>query len=200
MKECGHLTSDGGKCSVCEERDTLRRLLHVQELKVDALTRTVNELKQVAYSDLSLGLRMVRDWMYRAGQQSPEQFQFMDEETARLRARLILEECMETMEAFGARLILEDESPYPDDVHLWKIDLPPNEEHYVKLLDGLCDMLYVIYGTFVAMGLSDMPFFREVHRSNVTKLEGLSHREDGKVAKSEAYEPPDLHRILLEQS
>jgi predicted HAD superfamily Cof-like phosphohydrolase len=136
--------------------------------------------------------------MRNAGQNVPDKFQFMDEETVHLRAKLILEEALETVEAMGmpvygcstgAGMEIED----------WVTDLPPNEDKYVEVIDGLCDLLYVIYGTFAAMGLDDMPFFSEVHRSNVSKLADVSKRDDGKVNKGAGFVPPDLMSVLEEE-
>ena len=44
----------------------------------------------------------------------------------------------------------------------------------VEVADALTDMLYVIFGTFIAHGLQDVAveLFEEVHRSNMSKLDG----------------------------
>src|SRR5215204_1216500 len=48
-----------------------------------------------------------------------------------------------------------------------------------EMVDALCDLLYVTYGAAVALGVDLDPFFREVHRSNMTKVGG-TRRADGK--------------------
>lgn len=72
---------------------------------------------------------------------------------------------------------------------------------FVKILDGLCDLLYVTYGTAHEFGLGPVlkEAFREVHRSNMSKLgaDGKPvYREDGKVLKGPNFTPPDLARII----
>lgn len=66
-------------------------------------------------------------------------------------------------------------------------------------IDGLCDLLYVTYGTAVSMGLDLEPFFDEVHRSNMTKIGGPI-RPDGKRLKPPGWDPPDLAKVLARQT
>jgi predicted HAD superfamily Cof-like phosphohydrolase len=69
----------------------------------------------------------------------------------------------------------------------------------VEMIDALCDLEYVVMGAAVALGLQDiMPFFNEVHRSNMSKVwpDGtVKYREDGKVLKPDSYSPADLRKI-----
>lgn len=65
----------------------------------------------------------------------------------------------------------------------------------------LADLLYVVYGTIGAYGLSDKmeAVFDEVHRSNMSKLGADGKpivREDGKVLKGPNYTPADVARVL----
>ncbi len=71
----------------------------------------------------------------------------------------------------------------------------------VAVADALTDMLYILLGTYVTHGLQDVAaeLFDEVHRSNMSKLDGHGrpiHREDGKVLKSDGFSQPDLEAIL----
>lgn len=71
----------------------------------------------------------------------------------------------------------------------------------VGVADALTDCLYIIYGTAHEWGLGDkLPeLFREVHRSNMSKLDENGkpiYREDGKVMKSNLYTPPQLKSIV----
>lgn len=71
----------------------------------------------------------------------------------------------------------------------------------IKVADALADMMYVIVGTALVYGIPIEQVFREVHRSNMTKLwpDGTPHlREDGKVLKGPNYRKPDIAAILLE--
>jgi predicted HAD superfamily Cof-like phosphohydrolase len=62
----------------------------------------------------------------------------------------------------------------------------------------LCDVLYVVYGTAVEMGVDLAPFFAEVHAANMRKAGGPV-REDGKVTKPEGWRPPDMARVYRER-
>lgn len=72
---------------------------------------------------------------------------------------------------------------------------------FVAVADALTDILYVTYGMGAALGIDLDECFREVQRSNMTKLgdDGKPmYRDDGKVMKGPNYEPPDLESILFE--
>jgi predicted HAD superfamily Cof-like phosphohydrolase len=87
-----------------------------------------------------------------------------------LRANLIREEARETVEAIEAG------------------DL-------VAAIDGLCDLLCVVYGAAAEFGVNLAPFWDEVHRSNMAKRGGPV-REDGKVLKPPGWTPPDIAGVL----
>src|SRR5262245_51357771 len=63
----------------------------------------------------------------------------------------------------------------------------------------LADLLYVVYGTAVSCGIDMAPVFREVHRSNMSKVGGHK-RADGKWIKPSNYSPAHLQPILAAQS
>jgi predicted HAD superfamily Cof-like phosphohydrolase len=96
-----------------------------------------------------------------------------DETTRALRVRLIQEEFDELQEALGRR------DP-------------------VAIAKELADLLYVVYGTAVSYGIDMEPVFREVHRSNMSKVGGHK-REDGKWVKPATYSPARLEPILVAQ-
>ena len=98
----------------------------------------------------------------------------VDERTRALRERLIQEEFDELKEAMA------------------KDDLP-------AIAKEMADLLYVVYGTAVSYGIDMDPVFREVHRSNMSKVGGYK-REDGKWVKPAAYSPAAIAPILAEQS
>jgi predicted HAD superfamily Cof-like phosphohydrolase len=96
-----------------------------------------------------------------------------DETTRALRVRLIQEEFDELQEALGRR------DP-------------------VAVAKELADLLYVVYGTAVSYGIDMEPVFREVHRSNMSKVGGHK-RADGKWVKPETYSPARIEPILVAQ-
>jgi len=72
---------------------------------------------------------------------------------------------------------------------------------HIDALDAITDILYVLLGTAHAYGLGDKleAAFNEVHRSNMTKVmpDGkVLKREDGKIIKPDAYEKPNLQKVL----
>jgi predicted HAD superfamily Cof-like phosphohydrolase len=96
-----------------------------------------------------------------------------DEQTRTLRVRLIQEEFDEVKDA------------------LVKRDLG-------GIAKELADLLYVVYGTAVSCGIDMEPVFREVHRSNLSKVGGYK-REDGKWVKPAGYSPARVGPIVNSQ-
>jgi predicted HAD superfamily Cof-like phosphohydrolase len=72
------------------------------------------------------------------------------------------------------------------------------QQDLVGIAKELADLLYVVYGTGVSCGIDLEPVFREVHRSNMSKVNGHK-RADGKWVKPPDYSPARLQPILAEQ-
>mgnify|MGYP003349672364 CR=1 FL=1 len=69
----------------------------------------------------------------------------------------------------------------------------------VKVADALADILYVVYGTADTYGIPIDACFREVHRSNMAKLDENGKpikRADGKFLKPPGWTPPDIAGVL----
>ncbi|MEM1340981.1 MAG: nucleoside triphosphate pyrophosphohydrolase family protein [Pseudomonadota bacterium] len=71
----------------------------------------------------------------------------------------------------------------------------------VEALDALCDIQYVLDGTFLEFGLHQLKqdAMAEVHSSNMSKLGADGRpvlRDDGKVLKGPGFRQPDLASIL----
>lgn len=65
--------------------------------------------------------------------------------------------------------------------------------------DALGDILYVAYQAAASYGIPIDAVFREVHRSNLTKVGpdgAVAYRDDGKVLKPPSYSPPDIAGVL----
>lgn len=103
----------------------------------------------------------------------------------RLRANLILEETVETLAALGFG--------FDHDAKLYE----RQPEHPAEQVKELSDLLYVVFGTFVTMGVDADPFFTQVHLNNLTKAGGTV-RADGKRMKPEGYQPLDVRGIMHE--
>lgn len=65
-----------------------------------------------------------------------------------------------------------------------------------ELAKELADLLYVVYGTAVLLDIPIDAVFAEVHRSNMSKLNSATFREDGKLLKGPNYRPPDIRRVM----
>jgi len=98
----------------------------------------------------------------------------VSEDTKRLRVRLIQEEFDELKESMAAG------------------DLP-------AVAKEMADLLYVVYGTAVSYGIDMDPVFREVHRSNLSKVGGYK-RADGKWVKPPTYSSARVEPILAAQA
>lgn len=74
----------------------------------------------------------------------------------------------------------------------------------VEVLDALCDIQYVLDGTFLEFGLHPLKAaaMAEVHASNMSKLGADGRpvlRKDGKVLKGPDFFPPDLAALLARE-
>jgi predicted HAD superfamily Cof-like phosphohydrolase len=74
-------------------------------------------------------------------------------------------------------------------------------EDIIEIADALADKIYVDCGTAVSYGINLDPIFREVHRSNMTKLwDGKpKYNEAGKVVKPETFEYPKIGAEIKKQ-
>lgn len=71
----------------------------------------------------------------------------------------------------------------------------------VEVADAVGDMLYILLGTVLDLGLQDkiIDIFYEIHNSNLSKLgeDGNPiYREDGKLLKGPNFFPPNLVKVL----
>ena len=120
----------------------------------------------------------VKEFMDTFGQEVKTKAEWPDQDVADLRFDLIHEELNE----------LEDAIYKP-------------EGTLVDVADALTDLLVVVYGAGHAFGIDLNECFKEVHRSNMSKLgeDGKPiYREDGKVLKGPNYSEPDLKGIVNE--
>lgn len=118
-----------------------------------------------------------------------------------LRAKLIMEEAVETVAALGFSVhALIDQPGIPGErAHREVASFHKSfaEPDFLEVIDGLCDLIYVIAGTGVTAGVDLDPHFTEVHKCNMMKLLGPK-RADGKQLKPEGWQPPDHARVLAE--
>ena len=116
----------------------------------------------------------VREFMKKFGQEVKTEPELPTRETAKLRIELIVEELNELIDA-------------------------NEDKDLIGIADALTDILYVTYGAGHAFGIDLDECFREVQRSNMSKLgeDGKPiYREDGKVLKGPNYSEPNLKKTL----
>ncbi|MEJ2289453.1 MAG: hypothetical protein P8Y02_12585 [Deinococcales bacterium] len=106
-----------------------------------------------------------------------------DAETLALRLRLVREEAAEALHALEA-LAAE---PGGDPV-----------ERQAAAAHELADLLYVVYGTFVALGVDADEVFAEIHAANLRKV-GAPRRADGKQLRPDGWRPADVAGVLRRQ-
>lgn len=156
----------------------------------------------------TLHQQRIETFMKKAGQDVPASSTIPNEVVRKLRASLILEEALETIEALGFRISWGE---IGWSTHLLTFDnltLAPCphrqkegeiEIDIVKVIDGLCDLSVVTTGTFSAFGLKDASFLEEVDANNLLKIELGTKREDGKLLKPEGHPKPEIERVLETQ-
>lgn len=74
-----------------------------------------------------------------------------------------------------------------------------DQRNPIKIIDGACDLQYTLDGLWVRLGLNKAPFFREVHRSNMTKDFEATDQQMLKVVKGKTFEPPEIQRVLFQE-
>jgi Uncharacterized protein conserved in bacteria len=98
----------------------------------------------------------------------------------------------EDLVALRHRLMAEENEEYLD---------AARAGNQVEVADALGDQLYILCGTIITHGMQGLieEVFREIHRSNLSKLgaDGQPlYREDGKVMKGPNYFRPDIATVL----
>lgn len=98
-----------------------------------------------------------------------------------LRANLIKEEYEEVTDALENLFIVDKQ--------------PVRREALSDCVDGFCDLIFVVLGTALVLGIDMEKAMERVYRSNMTKLgaDGKPlYREDGKIIKGPNYVPPNF--------
>ena len=116
----------------------------------------------------------VKEFMDIFGQEIKNKAEFPNEKVVELRKKLIDEEFNELKDAI-------------------------KENNLIEVADALTDILVVTYGAGVAFGIDLDKCFKEVHRSNMSKLskDGKPiYKEFGKVMKGPNYFKPNLKQYL----
>lgn len=139
----------------------------------------------------------IEEFMRQAEQVIPVPPTMPPEEVRQLRARLILEEALETIEALGFDVI-PFQVPHQGGLE-YRVVTNGKPCDVVKTVDGCCDLSVVTIGTLSAFGLPDNPFLCAVDQSNLAKFKGDGYKDEhGKWIKPSDWEPPQLKTLLAE--
>ncbi len=102
------------------------------------------------------------------------------------RLTLIAEEVGELADASGVGY---DGDTYEQD--------PDLKQNMVGIVDALGDILYLVIGTFVELGVDHEPIFNAIHESNMSKNQ--PSRPQGKPIKGANYFKPNIAKELIKQ-
>ena len=130
-------------------------------------------------STLKTNFQRVKEFMKSFGQEVKSKPEWPNDETMELRIDLIEEELGEFKDA-----------------------IINGDGTLVDVADALSDLLYVVYGAGHSFGLDLDACFKEVHRSNMSKLDEYGkpiYREDGKVLKGPDFTEPDLKSMIYDE-
>ena len=142
-----------------------------------------------------------------AGQDIPSAPTIPDERTRILRAKLIMEEALETIRGLGVAMsIKEGYWDYPFNVDHMKagnitfFNDDFHEPNLKEIVDGCLDLRVVTTGALVACGITDSPDLQEtVDVNNIVKFrkdkDGYK-REDGKWVKPSDHPAPKIQLLL----
>lgn len=137
--------------------------------------------------------KRVDEFMKLAGQELPRIPVMPGGAVRKLRANIILEEAIETINGLGFEIVQIAPGAY-------KLEeaFTPN---LIEAVDGCADLRVVTTGTLSALGVSDEPLQLEVDRNNLMKFGPGSYRResDGKWMKPPNHQPPDILKVLKAQ-
>lgn len=124
------------------------------------------------------------------------------------RAKLLMEEAMEFVEAAGVKVTV----PIKKDMLFFTIigkqvisfdDLSFSKQEpadLVGMADGLADTMVICAGGLAICGIADLPLLREVDDNNLLKLDtGYFDAERGKFIKAKNHPKPDIAKVLRAQ-
>lgn len=136
--------------------------------------------------------QMVREFMVALDQPAPKEPAELPEQRLRLRLLLVLEEALELVQASGHGVF---DTSFHVESGIRKFDVERTrasiEGDHLEQIDALVDILYVVYGMAIEMGVDLEPFFDEVHAANMRKVGGPTDA-NGKRGKPTGWVPPDI--------
>lgn len=121
-----------------------------------------------------------------------------EHDTILLRARLILEEALETINAMGVAVIIDGATAGMANA---EFELDPDAVDLVALADGVADLTVVATGTALAFGIDPLPVQQIVDQSNLAKvINGVTRDSNGKIVKPTGWQPPNVAAEIARQT
>lgn len=158
--------------------------------------------QEQSFREKSFHQQRVENFMELAKQDIPKSPVMPDESIRKLRAKLILEESLETVRDLGFAPMIDIDS-LGGRRFLSKEDIVfvgTGKETLSGIADGCADIIVVTTGTLSACGIADVSIQKEVDLNNLAKFgPGHSYREDGKLIKPPNHKPPALSDIIERQ-
>lgn len=178
----------------------LRRLAELDGLGEDAYNDAVAGAgpreSDAKHRDQTNHQIRVEHMMYGFDQEVPQTPTVPGVATRRLRARLILEECLETIEALGITPKIAGESPDDPGTVIRFDDLifpATHDPDLTEIADGCVDISVVTIGTMSACGLKNRPLLELVDENNLLKIAtGSKDPVTGKFKKAPDHPAPDV--------
>lgn len=144
--------------------------------------------------------KQVRKFMEEANQEVHDVPTVPSERTRVLRAKLIMEEALETIRGLGIGVIADGRGRNDPmfDIHSGNLQFKDiGDPDLVEVADGCADIKVVTTGTLISCGIDDEPLQDIIDESNLAKFgEGHRIREDGKLVKPSDWKAPDIQFIL----
>ncbi|MCJ2512485.1 MAG: nucleoside triphosphate pyrophosphohydrolase family protein [Candidatus Thermoplasmatota archaeon] len=116
--------------------------------------------------------RNVREFMEKVDQEIHETPTLPSRETLILRARLILEEAVETIHAMGLGIHVGAEKTWLYDNVVFSV-MPDQNPILSEIADGCADLSVVTIGTLISCGIEDEELLRAVDQNNIRKFRHL---------------------------
>jgi predicted HAD superfamily Cof-like phosphohydrolase len=145
--------------------------------------------------------KRVEEFMRLAKQEVPEEPTLPPRNIRLLRAKLILEEALETIRGLGFNIAVGESEIVGKSDFQYLIDFLENgKESLEEIADGCADVSFVTIGCLSSCGLKDQPILEAVDQNNLEKFgPGHSWNEDGKLIKPPGHKPPDTKKLIEEQ-
>jgi predicted HAD superfamily Cof-like phosphohydrolase len=147
----------------------------------------------------------IKEFMRGAGQPTPESYHELTEAERVIRARLILEETLETIVlglgvqvgVRGLHDVVQISRPENGGKFMEQFVLNAEWEYDpVEFVDGVVDIHVVSRGSLIAAGIPDEAFQEEVDDNNLLKIANGHLNEHGKLVKPVGHPAPNISGIL----